>query len=355
VARIRSVKPDFWQRADVCSATHLERLLLLGLANLVDDAGRTRIVTRAIVGALFPCDADVDEGVVERGLRRLADLGAVVLYDAAGGRYVQVCGWGDDQVINRPSPSRCPPPPVSDHGTITEKSLGAHGESVMDARREPAAPNDDHGALTETSRSTHPGREGRGEERRGGEGEERAPADDAIRRAGALGPRVERRAMAAVARAGRPSEPTVFGAQQLSVAAPTPEAWCEAQRLRERLPALDGRSGRPLAVDLVTEKWGRYRERVAGAGVEAADRALLLWLQGDYQRFVGAWERERRLASTGPADPTTTVPSSVVERTRKMLDEQERVRRAVEADRDAGADGIEMLVAKKRPPPKEER
>lgn len=81
MARIRTIKPDFFLHEDMAALIPLDRLLFIGLWTLADRDGRMEDRPRRIKASIFPYDDGVDVGAV---LSRLATAGFVVRYEADG-------------------------------------------------------------------------------------------------------------------------------------------------------------------------------------------------------------------------------------------------------------------------------
>jgi hypothetical protein len=142
VPRIRTIKPSFFQSDDVSALPLRARLTWIGLWTQCDDQGRTKDHARLIKAAIWPLD-NVSLADIEEDLTTLAEQGRIVRYMAAGQRYLEIVNWDAHQSINRPSPSRIPPPSVNGHGPLTEPSLGEGkgGEGKGgDARAQPREP-----------------------------------------------------------------------------------------------------------------------------------------------------------------------------------------------------------------------
>ena len=58
MARIRTIKPEFWADEKMSPLSPLDRLVFLGLVSLADDAGRLLDNVRVIDAQLFPETAD---------------------------------------------------------------------------------------------------------------------------------------------------------------------------------------------------------------------------------------------------------------------------------------------------------
>lgn len=127
MARIRTIKPEFWSDERLCrELTRDQRMFYAGLWNEADDEGRFVDNARKLLGAVFPFDDDLTESFIEASLSRLADTGRLVRYEVAGCRYGQLVKFREHQRINRPSESRIPAPP-NDLTPLTEPSLSPHG------------------------------------------------------------------------------------------------------------------------------------------------------------------------------------------------------------------------------------
>ena len=121
MARIRTVKPEFWVDETMAELPRDVRLLFLGLLNHVDDAGRCVDNERLIKAAVFPLDDDVPSTTVRRWLDDLSTTRRVVLYEVAGRRFLQVANFAKHQKIDRPKASTLPAP---DDGRIVDVSPG---------------------------------------------------------------------------------------------------------------------------------------------------------------------------------------------------------------------------------------
>lgn len=139
MARIRTVKPEFFTSLTIASLTVEARLTFIGLWTHSDDEGRCVDDTRLIRAALWPLD-DRSFGDVEKDLSALADASLIVRYQVSGKRFLAVAGWSEHQKINRPSKSRLPPPPhrpepppTSVNSGFTEGSLHPHGDDTEDS------------------------------------------------------------------------------------------------------------------------------------------------------------------------------------------------------------------------------
>lgn len=145
MARIRTIKPEFFTSEDVSALPLRARLTWIGLWTHCDDHGRTKDVPRLIKAAIWPLD-EITLSDVEEDLEVLAAHGRIVRYSADARNYLAIVNWHDHQAINRPGKARHPAPPVptgglakpdgdapckectpSPQGSLTYDSLNPHG------------------------------------------------------------------------------------------------------------------------------------------------------------------------------------------------------------------------------------
>lgn len=138
MARIRTIKPEFWTNEQITECSLNARLLFIGLWNFCDDAGRMPLKLDQIKMKIFPGD-DIDSATVQGMLGELSVNGLIETYFVADQEYLQVTGW-HHQKINRPQKPRFPGPSEGDslntHGALTvgcEESTPPTHESSDDA------------------------------------------------------------------------------------------------------------------------------------------------------------------------------------------------------------------------------
>ena len=89
MARIRSVKPEYWADQDLAEQVSRDaRLLYIGLWNLADEHSRLRGDPRYIKGQLFPYDDDLTPETVTDLLDSLVLAGKVVQYRTPSGTFM---------------------------------------------------------------------------------------------------------------------------------------------------------------------------------------------------------------------------------------------------------------------------
>jgi hypothetical protein len=117
--RIRTIKPSFWKSEDVAALSYHDRLLFIGLWNFVEDSGVGKDSATGITIELFPLDLLTQEPdmvfmQVSDGMDNLARQGLIHRYTVDGKRYFRVNGFGEHQVINKPTKGKNPLPPSGD-------------------------------------------------------------------------------------------------------------------------------------------------------------------------------------------------------------------------------------------------
>lgn len=135
MARIRSVKPEFWLDRKLARGLSLAaRLLYVGLWNYADEHGRLHGDPAVIKGEIFPYD-DVD---VPALLVELAALGRVQPYEFEGDPYLFLPKLSKHQRLEpNKAKSRLPDPP--DPIPAYKPSVETHSEKTV-AESEPIAP-----------------------------------------------------------------------------------------------------------------------------------------------------------------------------------------------------------------------
>lgn len=151
MARIRTVKPEFWTDEKVVECSIPARLLFIGLFNFANDMGCLERSPKRLKMQIFPADALDCEPLIQE----LITHGLLTEYSVNDVCYLQIKGFLKHQKINRPSASKIPLPPE-----FTESKAG---------KEEKRAPN--QGGLSEDSVNPHggltdgKGREGKGREK----------------------------------------------------------------------------------------------------------------------------------------------------------------------------------------------
>lgn len=121
VARIRTIKPDFWTSEQVLECSTNARLLFIGLWNFCDDSGRHVLSPKTIKAQVFPGD-DISLENVRGMLDELSRNGLIELYSVEGKEYFQVTGWHHQRIDKPQSPKH--PGPVPDNSKNGRGTFG---------------------------------------------------------------------------------------------------------------------------------------------------------------------------------------------------------------------------------------
>jgi hypothetical protein len=97
MARIRTIKPEFFSHELLGGKSAHARLLAIGLLTLADCEGRLRWVPMQIHAQVFPWEASVK---IETLLMELIDASYLVHYEVDGKRYVQITNFRKHQRLS---------------------------------------------------------------------------------------------------------------------------------------------------------------------------------------------------------------------------------------------------------------
>lgn len=106
MARIRTIKPEFFTSEDIVSLPPLSRLFYVSLWCEADRAGRLEWKPRTFKLRYFPGD----DCNIEQMCNDLIDAGLVVVYEIDGKQFAEIPTFTEHQIINnRESESKIPP------------------------------------------------------------------------------------------------------------------------------------------------------------------------------------------------------------------------------------------------------
>jgi len=132
MARIRTIKPEFWADEKLGPLEPITRLVFLGLISQADDAGRLVDSVRQIDGLLFPYTNDS----CAESLEVLARLSRISRYRSESGQQlIQIENWSQHQRVDNPSKYVLPGP------TAEGVAIGRDTESSRDTRETLARPS----------------------------------------------------------------------------------------------------------------------------------------------------------------------------------------------------------------------
>jgi hypothetical protein len=148
MARIRSIKPEFWVSEQIAECSTNARLTFVGMWSFSDDNGVHPAKPKKLKAELYPMD-DCTVAHVGNWVEELLRAGLIAEFTGSdGAKYWHVTGWAKHQKIDRPSYKYPPPPAVAaqpegiafDEGssnTIDESTSNQIDEGSSKDRRAP--------------------------------------------------------------------------------------------------------------------------------------------------------------------------------------------------------------------------
>ena len=106
MARIRTIKPEFWTDEKVVECAFEARLMFIGMFNFADDKGNLVRSPKRIKMQIFPADMIDCEPLI----KELSAAGLISEYSVSGVEYIHIDGFSKHQKINRPSATTIPTP-----------------------------------------------------------------------------------------------------------------------------------------------------------------------------------------------------------------------------------------------------
>lgn len=107
MARIRTIKPEFWTSEQVVECSPIARLLFIGMWNFCDDSGNHPASFKTLKMEAFPGD-EISLAQIECYTEELLRHGLLIKYDGGNHReYWHVTGW-HHQKVDRPNPKHPP-------------------------------------------------------------------------------------------------------------------------------------------------------------------------------------------------------------------------------------------------------
>ena len=145
MARIRTIKPEFWTSEQIAECSPNTRLMFIGMWNFCDDYGVIPASVKRLKMQLFPADESIGSDDIRRMIDELSKNDLLQEYDIDGKAYWYVTGWARNQNIESPT-GRYPMPNGEVGKTIrgSRANTGEYRRSPQDqkALREQDSPND---------------------------------------------------------------------------------------------------------------------------------------------------------------------------------------------------------------------
>lgn len=130
MARIRTIKPEFYSDPDLGRLSLEARYLYKSSWCFADDEGRLPADPRLLKSQTFPYDDKISVKRVSRLVEELQQAGKVIAYEVDGLHYLLFPNFVKHQVINKKQRAKYPPPPES----VPDDSRSATGVGTDDSR-----------------------------------------------------------------------------------------------------------------------------------------------------------------------------------------------------------------------------
>lgn len=121
MARIRTIKPEFWTDEAVVECSPTARLLFIGLWNFADDNGAHQYSPKTIKMEIFPGD-DFTIKQIEKWLDELKSTELIRTYHVEDKQYLLITGW-HNQKIEKPNPKHPIPQSFDDQSTTVPQLI----------------------------------------------------------------------------------------------------------------------------------------------------------------------------------------------------------------------------------------
>lgn len=102
MARIRSIKPEFWTSEQVVECSPTARLLFIGIWNFSDDNGIHPDSVKRLKMEIFPSDSIADHEI-QAMVDELLKVGLLEHYKVENLGFLRVTGWSRHQKIDKPT------------------------------------------------------------------------------------------------------------------------------------------------------------------------------------------------------------------------------------------------------------
>lgn len=133
MARIRTIKPEFFTHRELAGCTPHARLLAIGLLTMADCEGRMELIPMQVHAGVFPWEASV---CVSELLQELQRVGYVQKYTDSGRDYLQIVNFVKHQrITGKEAQQRSKLPEPKEISPIDEgEAPGCFPEKYLDAQ-----------------------------------------------------------------------------------------------------------------------------------------------------------------------------------------------------------------------------
>lgn len=157
MARIRTIKPEFFKNEQLSDLPAITRLLFIGLWTQADKEGRLLDRPKRLKAEIFPYD-NVN---IDTELSRLQSAGFIERYEVGEMKVIQVDKFTRHQRI-------------SGNEALTKSEYPAPPKAAPECEKEEGSTEENFGSIKEAPEKHQESQEGKGRERKGREGKEEA-------------------------------------------------------------------------------------------------------------------------------------------------------------------------------------
>lgn len=127
MARIRTIKPEFWHDEKLSTMSAIDRLTFLGLIGMADDLGRVLDNVKVIDAFVFANSSDT----ARESLANLSRIGRIKRGKTSSGQAViQIVNWNKHQRVDKPQYKNCLPEIVDSVGENSIRESVANDSGV---------------------------------------------------------------------------------------------------------------------------------------------------------------------------------------------------------------------------------
>jgi hypothetical protein len=131
MARIRTVKPEFWTSEQVMNCSRDARLLFIGMWNFCDDGGNHPASAKTLKAEVFPGDDKLETATVMTWVDELIEQDLVSEYEVDSKEFWHVTGW-HHQRIDQPTLRH----PAGDTGDAVTQGDARHPKRLGGKQRQ---------------------------------------------------------------------------------------------------------------------------------------------------------------------------------------------------------------------------
>lgn len=137
MARIRTIKPEFWEDNKIGSCHPMARLMFICLLNYADDAGNYIADPKAMRRNCFGYDDDINSGQVQEWLDELAAKKLICYYEVDDEKFLHIKNFTKHQRIEKPAYKY---PPFESHTLPAQKQEVSSSDVNHDTTYQPTFP-----------------------------------------------------------------------------------------------------------------------------------------------------------------------------------------------------------------------